>query len=131
MLTRTLILSYRGADALNKTVDLQGGAELNLDELIPAGSNPLAIIFAMDVSQLKLLYLVSDKDITVKTNSNAVPVNTFTLAAGVPFVWGAGGAALRDTGGNLVNTDITSLQVVNAGEDDATLQVRSLYDPTA
>ncbi len=130
MLTRTLILSYRGADAINKSFPLTGGAETVLSENVPAGSNPLAIGFTMDVSQLKLVYLVASKDIVVKTNSSGAPANTFTLAANVPFVWFTGGAGLRDTAGAVVTTDITSLQVVNAGEEDALLEGRFLHDPT-
>lgn len=130
MLTRTLILSYRGADAINKSFDLTGGSEQNLDEAVAAGSNPLSIAFPLDVSALKLLYIVADQDLVVKTNDNTTPNNTFTLVAGVPFVWSTGGAALRDTGGTAVSTDVVTLKVTNAGEDDATLQIRALLDPT-
>lgn len=128
--TRRLTLSYLGADVINQAVEKTGGAEFNLDEAVVDGAAGLSIVATLDVSALKLLYLISDQALTVKTNDNGSPNNTFTLAANVPFAWVEGGAALRDTAGALVTVDVATLKVTNASGNDATLKVRALYDPT-
>ena len=71
--------------------------------------------------------MVSDKAITVETNSGSAPGNTFTLVANEPVVW-------HENGGMAVNSflaaDITSLFVTNASGAAAQFQIRSLSDPT-
>lgn len=132
MFTRTLNFNFLGGDAITKAVNVTGGLALDIDELIPSGSTNLALgaSCAIDVSQLKLLYLVSDQPLVLETNSGGSPVNVFTLAANVPFVWHSGLPALRDTAGTAVVTDITALYATVAGDTDAALQIRTLIDPT-
>jgi hypothetical protein len=131
-LTHTFYRSWtRPGESIVKAVERTAGAEVNIDETIPADTADVAVAFAMDVSQCKGLYLVSDVDVVIETNSSGSPVNTFTLTAGVPYLWMQGDAAMRDTAGAAVTTDITSLFVSNADpEADALLQIRSLVDPT-
>lgn len=130
MLTHTLVIGFRGGDAITKQPSVEGGAEINLDELIPAATNDKATIFAMDVSQLKSLFMVSDRAVTIETNNSGAPINTFSLLPNVPFVWQVGGPALRDTAGTAVVTDITQLFITNPGAADALVQIRALFDPT-
>lgn len=119
-----------GSNAITKRLEIQAGAENNIDETIPGASTNLLVAYAVDVSQVKSLFLLSDKDVTVKTNNSGSPVNTFTLGAGVPFTWIVGDGTLKDTSGTTVSTDITTLYVTNAGADPALLQIRTLVDPT-
>ena len=131
MLTHRITSGWsRGSENIVRSFDLSAGAENNIDETIPAGANNLAVAFALDVSQLKALFMLSDKDVTVETNSGAAPINTFALKAGVPFVWNTNDASLRDTAGTAVATDVTGLFLTNAGASDALLQIRALLDPT-
>lgn len=119
-----------GGGTLSKQITVQSGGEKNLDETIPGSTTDQLVDFDMDVSQMKGLFIVADQDCTIKTNSSGSPVNTITLLANVPFVWVAGDAALRDTGGAVITTDITKLYVTVGGATAALLQIRSLYDPT-
>src|SRR5689334_9529881 len=131
MLTHTINRTWSGAgSSIAASVQLQGGAELNIDEAIPDGTTNGLVAFAMDVSQLKALFIKSDVAMTIKTNSSGSPVNTITLAANTPFVWAQGDPALRDTGNTAITTDITALYVTNASGNNGTLQIRALYDPT-
>lgn len=130
MLTHSFTRGWSsGGASLQKVVVVQAGAELNIDELIAGLSSDAVVEFAMDVSQLYSLFIVSDAALTLKTNSLSAPSNTFAIAANVPFTWMLGDPSLRDTS-NAAVTDITSLHVVNAGSGDAQLQIRALYDPT-
>lgn len=130
MLTHRITLGWASAAAgLSKTFELSAGAEHNIDEEIAAGIVDREVAFVLDVSQCKVLYLLSDQPITIETNSGAAPGNVFTLAANKPFVWVDGNPAMRDSAGNLV-VDITSIFISNPGEAVATLRIRSLLDPT-
>lgn len=133
MFTHTLNRSWsRAGEAITKSFNVTGGAENNIDEAIPADTVDQLVAFTADVSQIKSLYIVSDKDILIQTNSGSAPANTFTLAAGRPFMWSTGDAALADTAGVAVTVDITALYVTNAHETiAAALQIRCLVDPTA
>lgn len=131
MLTHRITRGWAyGSEGFSKTIEISAGGQLILSETIPAGSVNLDVAFALDVSQAKVLALISDQDVTVKTNDGAAPDNTFTLPAGKPFIWINGDPALRDTGGTAVVTDIAKLVVSNAGDSDAVLQVSALFDPT-
>ena len=101
------------------------------EELIPVSSTNLAVAFAFAIAKLKSILLVSDKDLTVKTNSSGSPANTFALQAGVPLMWSAAdGVVFTDTN-NAAVTSVTSLFVTNAsGTDIPLLQIRALVDPT-
>ena len=120
----------RNGDSIVGNQSVEAGGETNRDETIPAETSDVLVAFVLDVSQAKVLYIKSDKDLIIETNSAGSAVNTFTLAAGVPYVWVVGDAAMRDTAGAAVTTDITALYVTNAGEDAAELQIRCLFDPT-
>ncbi len=120
-----------GGQAINKSIAVSGGAETNIDETIAASATNIAIEFTLDISQLKGLFLNSDRNITIKTNSSGSPDNTFTLQANVPFAWVFGDPTLRDTGGTAVTVDVASIFVTNADSVNAALvQIRSLTDPT-
>ncbi len=115
---------------ISKTITKSADAESNIDASIPNGADQL-VAFTLDVSQLKGLYIVSDQDVVIETNSSSSAVNVFTMTAGVPFVWVQGSMpALRDTAATAVTVDITALYVTNASGTSATVQIRALIDPT-
>jgi len=68
---------------------------------------------SIDVSQLNSIFLYSDGDLTLKTNSSSVPDQTITIKSGVPFFW------TKDMGiTNPLTTDVTKFYFVNAGAVD-------------
>lgn len=123
-------MSYQGGDVLNFPVDIQAGAEHNLDELIPGGSTDLSVAFALVLAKLAALYIVADRAMAIETNSGSSPANTITLAANVPFVWNSNMPAIRDTAGVAISTNITALFVTLAAGADSILHLRALVDPT-
>jgi hypothetical protein len=132
MITHSFVRGWNnGGSSISKTIAVQSGAELNIDESIPALTTDQLVAFAMDVSQLKGLYIVSDLPLTLETNSAGSPANTITLGAGVPYMWVFGDAAIRDTAGAVITTDITALYATNPHATQAAiLEIRALYDPT-
>lgn len=132
MLTHTFTRGWsNGGSTLSKQIAVDAGAELNVDETIPASTTDALVAFAMDVSQLKGLYIVSNVALGLQFNDGTTPSNTITLVANRPYVWVFGDAAIRDTAGAVITTDITGVYVTNADADNAALlQIRAIYDPT-
>ncbi len=115
----------KGNDVIDKTVVSASGSENNLDELIPIAASDLLVAWACDYSQLKSLYMVSDKDLTVETNNGSTPDDTFVLKANEPMVW------TENCGlANPFTVDVTALYVTNESGVDAILRIRKLEDPT-
>src|SRR4051812_5617459 len=110
--------------ALSKPVAVTDAAETALDLVVPdATTNQLATI-AIDISQTSDLYLVSNCNVTIKTNSTSSPGDTITLLAGIPLVWFTGcGYAIP------LSVDVTALYVTNASGQQATVQLRLGYHP--
>jgi hypothetical protein len=114
-----------GATQITKTSLHTGAAKQSIEETVPDSSTDLEIAFALDVSQLKSIYIVSDQDITLETNSGSAADDTIALVAGVPYIWHSDSYHTC-----LLGTDITELYATNASGTDATLQIEALYDPT-
>ena len=122
-ITHTLTYQWAsGAGSITHAIAVSSGAENNLDEAIPENSTDLVVAFALDVSQLKALYMVADAAMTVKTNTGAD--QTFTLVANTPMAWNSGSPIV-----NPITVDITTgLKVTNTTA--GTLRIRALIDPT-
>lgn len=120
--TEKVVISDRVVESLN---ELTGGSKLSIDEQIPVATDtPLAI--ALDVSQAKSVFILSDRDITIETNAtNAAGGNTLALKANIPYVW------ITNKYHSLVFTsDITIAYVTNASGGVARLEIEILFDPT-
>lgn len=98
-------------------------------EALPAGATT-ELVFDLDVSEVKMLAIRSDVAVTIRTNSASAPDNTISLAANESFLWPIGDGALKDTTGELITSDLTSLHVTNAGAAAGTLRVDAFVDPT-
>lgn len=117
----TSIQSPAGTIANVENIDAD--AELSrLDETIPENATT-EVGFPVLLAGLALLWILSDKDLTLKTNDAGAPDDTIELTAGIPYIWREGDAAL--------SADILSLHVVSGADNgDARLQAGGLYDPT-
>ena len=117
----------QGASIL-KGVDVTGGAEINVDASVGAGTSVME--FALDVTRVQSFFAVSDSDVILRTNNGSPGVNVLTLTANTPFLWTVGGGLFSDTAGTtFTGHSITSLFVVNANISNALVQVRALYNP--
>lgn len=102
-------------------------SQTSVDVAIPIEADVL-VNFALDVSQIKALFILSDQDLTIETNNagpDPAPDDTISLVAGVPLVW------THDSYyANLLTTDITALYVTNASAAAARLRIEALHDAT-
>lgn len=128
-LTHAIIRGWQeNGVTIQRSTSFTGGAEINIDSAISGGATT-AFEFALDTSRTQSFFAVADQAVTLKTNNYGAPANTVVLAAGAPFIWTTGGAALADTSGSPMS-NITSLFAVNgAATTAANLSIRALYNP--
>jgi hypothetical protein len=123
--TMTITIDAAGV-TVSKQVTKSAGAQQNISEPVANGATDLEITFSLDVSALKMLYIVADKAMTLKTNSSSVPDDTITLVANEPVPWYLGSALT-----NPITVDITTnIFLTNASGANGTLTIYSLSDPT-
>jgi hypothetical protein len=111
-------------DSITRTATLTGDAEANLDPVVNTGVADQNVAFTLDQSKALSIFLVSDRDVTIKTNSSTSPTDTLTLTAGVPKVW-----TINDGLGECPFTaDVTGLYISNSSGAQANINLRVLYD---
>jgi hypothetical protein len=85
----TLTVNWsNGSTTLAQSVILTGQEEINIGILIPSSTtNKLLTGFAFTLANLQDIYILSDQDVTLKTNSTGSPQETLTIKANKPFGW--------------------------------------------
>lgn len=92
---------------------------------VPGETTDMQVDVAIDVSQLKSLYIKSTTALTIETNSGSAADDTIVLVANEPLLWwdGCGWACP-------LTADVTGMFLTKAGAGDANVQMRFLVDPT-
>ncbi len=86
---------------------------------------PLSI-GGIDISQLKAIWLDSDQDVLIESNSSSAPDDSIALKANVPYIWMEGSPAPL-----LLTADVPSvLYCTNASGQAATVRLRAVMDAT-
>lgn len=80
---------------------------------------------ALKVANVKAFAIVSDVNVTLKTNSSGSPANTLVLVAGIPYIW-----TIDSYDTFKLTTDVTALFFVNATGTDANIKVTAVVDAT-
>src|SRR5882672_1976777 len=116
-ITVVLTLNYnRNGEQIARNVTIETDGEKNLGPYTVPGSGSLTITQDIDVSAVKMIYFTSDLTVTMTTNDDGTPDDTFVITAGAPVVW------CVDTG--LPNpfkstVDVTSFKLTKSGAGDA------------
>ena len=92
---------------------------------VPPTTSDQLVNFALDVGQIKAIYMKSNVDLTVETNSSSAPDDTISLLAGIPYIWYTGSYFT-----NLLTTDVTALYLSNAGAVAAAFELEVVHDST-
>jgi hypothetical protein len=131
-LTTTLKYSGSGSATFEDIVEDEqtAGQYISIDEAIPISATDEPVAFALDFSELKILLITADQDLTIYTNDTSGGAPDQTLSVGPtngPISWSAGSVAT-----NPITVDITTnIYVDNAsGTDLGNLTIRALVDPT-
>lgn len=114
-----------GSRGIESSNAYSGAAQQSIDEAIPDSSSDLLVAFSLDVSEIKSIYILSDKDLTLETNNGGAPDDTITLVGGVPYIWHTGSYFT-----NLLTTDITALYLTTGSVGEARFQLEVVTDPT-
>lgn len=116
-----------GGETIQQTSEVTADQETNVEVTVAGSTTDDQVDVAIDISDLKSIYMETDQDLTVETNSGSTPDDTFTLKANMPMTW--------NTDSSLPNpfasaTDVTALYLTNAGSTAATFRMKVLQDVT-
>ena len=125
--TQTLIEEIKTAGrSVRKELAITGDGQLPSRRVtVPDSSTDLLVNMAIDVSQLQLLYIVSDQDVTLETNDGTTPTDTINLLANKPYIWKVGSYFA-----NLLTADVTAFYFTNSSGAVATVDVEGVEDAT-
>ena len=124
--THTLLQQVTGAGrTVQKSNDYSGDGEVNRSVDVPDSSTDKLMNIAIDVSQIKLIYIVSDQAMLIETNADDGSVDVITLVANQPYIWKTG-----DYFTNLLTTDVTCFYLTNSSGSAAVLDVLVVTDST-
>lgn len=102
------------------TQTITSGQQIDVDEVIPAGSSGLSVAFAFDNLKLQALVILADKDMTAVSG-----LVTLTLKAGIPWVWDKASGYFS----NPFGAPVTAF-ACTTGASDTRFQGVAIVDPT-
>lgn len=111
---------------IEKIRSITGTGRVGVNESIADSTTDGLIAFALDVSQLTSIVLLSDYAVTLETNDGTTPTETLNLSAGIPVMWDSG----KPAGDKPFSSDITALYVTNSSGSAAQLDIDAIYDST-
>jgi len=92
---------------------------------VAANTTDTEVICPIDVSQIGVICLSSDQDVTVDVNSTETPTPSIALKANAPYIWDADSYFV-----NLLTVDVVKFYVSNGGTAAATFEIEGNYDST-
>lgn len=116
----------RNSDITSKRQDITAEGEQTIEVPVSDSVADKQVDISIDVSEIKSLFLVSDQDVTIETNSDSAPDDTIALKANIPLIW----ENVSGYYSNPLTTDVTALFITNASGTDATVTLRVLEDVT-
>jgi hypothetical protein len=125
--THTMTRTWKGnggSITLSGKTELVDSQENNLDQQVTNGTTDLSVAYSLVRSKCTSLFIVSNADLTLKTNSSGSPDDTYALLAGIPLAWDEDNYL-----GLPFGADITTLYLTNASGQNATLKIRVLQHP--
>jgi len=121
----TRSVSSSGGEGLGATNSYSAASETKLSETVADGITDKLVNIAIDVSEVKSFFILSDYAVTVETNDGGAPSNTLVLKANVPYMWDTDS---YDT--FKLTVDVTKIYLTNASGSTATVEIRLIQDPT-
>jgi hypothetical protein len=111
-----------GATPITQATTITADKRISFNQAVPIGTDVL-VALVLDVSQVKAIAILSDQDVTIKTNSSGSPANTLALKANAPYIW-----YTNKLPAFVFTTDITAMYLTNIAA--LTLKMEILVDPT-
>lgn len=121
--------SRAGQASLVYDKDITAESDLGLSVAVLDGVTDEEHILAVDVSQLKALFIASDQDVTIETNNpggaSGAADDTFNLKANQPIDW-----MENDPHACPLTVDVTKFWITNGSGSTANVEVQFLIDST-
>ena len=106
----TLVRSANGGgESKSVSTVVSGDNSIVVETVVAIGATDVLLIIALDYDLIKGLYILSDQDLTIKTNNSGAPDNTIVLVANEPLVW----VGANDYYTNKLTTDVTKMYLTN------------------
>jgi hypothetical protein len=114
-----------GSNSLSYTITVTDEGTFELDVDLTSLQADKEVSAAFTLAALQSIYIYSDQDVTLETNSGSAPGDTFTIKGGKPFVW------YKDSGvPNPFTVAVTKFFLTNLYAGAATVKIRGLKDAT-
>lgn len=110
-----------GSNIISRSVTMTGTEEINLDFSLAANTTAQAEPMVFNKTSLQSIYIVSDQNISILTNSSTEPQETLTIKASVAFSWNISSGIPVPFAGN-----VTAFYFTNATATAANISVRTL-----
>lgn len=123
-MTHTLTLGWaRNSETIAGTINSAVTGEANVDPVVPATTVNQAVVIAVTIADVADVFVMSDQDVTLLTNSTGSPAETINLKAGKPVLW------YTNCGWtNPFSHNITAIYLSNAGAKSANVKIRFGYN---
>ena len=131
--THTIVKNWSDSSnrSISSSIAYSATQQASVDESVPDSSTDLQINVTIDVSALVVIYLLSDKDVTIETNSGSTPDDTIVLKANKPYIWGNDGDTFDAASvTQKLSVDVTAFFVTNASGAAAQIKCEVLQDAT-
>lgn len=120
-----LTVEPSSGSSISKTTAYSADSQIQVDLAVANGGTNIEHVVAFDKDSLQAIYLVSDQNVTLKTNSSGSPADTISLLANVPFIWADDGYIAVP-----FSADVTKFYWTNASGTTANIQGKILWDAT-
>lgn len=122
----TITVTNVGDQVSENVTITTGGATQHIKDTIPTGTvTDREINCAIDTSQLKLILITCDKNVTLEANSGSAADFTLTISADKPFLWYSGCGIT-----NPITADVTKFYATASGSGTGDLHILVDQDPT-
>lgn len=86
-LSQSASANLNGAGTITGSVDDVGATAITINTSVPASTANQLLTLAFTHTTLQAIFLLSNQNLTIKTNSSSSPAQTINLLAGIPYRW--------------------------------------------
>lgn len=111
----TLTTNYQGTNLTPASFSITGATRVSQDYSLPADSSAHEVKVALTRSAVQVLFILSDHNVTLKTNSSGSPTDTISIVANVPLLVGLSANVPQgtSTAASFFSGDITTMFFIN------------------
>ena len=107
-----------------------GDNSYGLETVVAIGAADDLLIIALDYDEIRGLYILSDQDLTINTNSTGAPDDTIELIANEPLEWHKFATPGEEYFTNPFTVDVTKMYLTNGSGVEANLTIIVVQDAT-